>query len=380
MQSMHPGDNHTGPRPVLLTISGTIPSGIRAQIEQGERPVADYIAMSEAFPADLMDYPKARQIAGWFGRVLETVLGPELVLAWACFLVRKRYRIIFTDGEQIGIPLALLFKLFGGADRPKHFMIVHILSVPKKESFFDWFHIQTHIDRFFVYSSYQKQFIEQRWNVPPERVIFTPFMVDHHFFSQECAQPGDRLHLLADGKPLICSVGLEFRDYPSLIEAVKDLDIKVVIAAGSPWSKREDSTHGQTVPAHILIRRFSQYDLRDVYAASRMMVMPLYPVEFQAGVTALLEAMAMGKPVICSRTPGQTDVIVDGQNGMYVEPQNPQALRQAILDLLDHPEKARGLGEAGRQDVTAQLSLEKYTQRLKEYIDTVIDESHPTGN
>ncbi len=362
--------------PVLLTVSGTIPADIATKIEQGERPVADYVAMAQAFPADLIDYPQARRMSGWIGRLFEFLWGPQVVLAWACFLLRKQYHLIFTDGEQIGIPLAVFLKLFGRGKRPQHFMIVHILSVRKKERFFNLFRIQTHIDRFFVYASFQKQYIQNRWGIPGERVVLTPFMVDHHFFCAGQAQPDDPLGLLQDGKPLICSVGLEFRDYPTLIEAVKDLDVKVVIAAGSPWSKRKDSTRGQELPDHVIVKRFSQYDLRNVYAASKLVVMPLYPVEFQAGVTTILEAMAMGKPVVCSRTPGQTDVIVDGCNGLYVEPQDPDALRRAIESLLASPAQAHALGQAGRQDVEQRLSLEKYTERLRQTIDAALAGEH----
>ncbi len=364
--------------PVLLTVSGTIPNDIEEKIRTGERPEADYIAMSKAFQADLIDYPAARRIAGWFGRLLEFLWGPELVLAWACFLMRKQYRLIFTDGEQIGIPFAFFSKFLGGSHSPKHFMIVHILSVRKKQVFFSLGRVQTHIDRFFVYSSFQKRFIQEHWHIPGARVTHTPFMVDHYFFSAGRANPVETLHLSLGDKPLICSVGLEYRDYPTLIEAVKDLDIQVVIAAGSPWSKRKDSTHGQRLPDHILVKRFTQYELRDLYAACRFMVMPLYNVEFQAGVTAILEAMAMGKPVICSRTPGQTDVIVDGQNGIYVPPGDALALRQAIQEMLDKPEATRQIGEAGRKLIAERMNLEKYTQFLNQFIQMEIQTSSPS--
>jgi glycosyltransferase involved in cell wall biosynthesis len=58
--------------------------------------------------------------------------------------------------------------------------------------------------------------------------------------------------------------------------------------------------------------------------------MPLYQVDFQAGVTAILEAMAMGKAVICTRTPGQADIILEGETGLYAEPCDPATLRLAI--------------------------------------------------
>lgn len=360
---------------VLLTVSGNIPVDIETQIKNGERPEADYMALAKSFPADLIDYSKAKEIVGRFAGFFEIIGGQALVLAWASFLLRNKYQLIFTDGEQVGIPLAMLLKFLAGSKRPQHFMIAHILSVKKKEIFFDAFRIQSHIDMIFVYSTYQEKYIEQRWKIPDDQVIFTPFMVDDQFFSPEKARIGDPLNLISDDKPIICAVGLEFRDYQTLLKAVVGLDIKVIIAAASPWSKREDTIQDKEIPENVIVQRFSQYDLRDVYAISRFVVMPLYPVDFQAGVTAMLEAMAMEKALICSRTPGQTDVVDEGIQGMYVPPQDASALRKAILELLAHPEQAIRMGRAGRHLVADAMNLEHYSQRLCGYVKSVLSSS-----
>jgi glycosyltransferase involved in cell wall biosynthesis len=352
---------------VLLTVSGEIPADIEAQISTGQRPEADYLAMARAFGADLIDYPLARRITGPLGRLLGRIGGPNLVLAWACFLLRRHYRVIFSDGEQVGIPLALLLKLLGGRGRPRHLMIGHLLSVGKKMLFFDRLGVQSAIDVIFVYSTWQKRFIEERWGLPPERVIFTPFMVDADFFAPDRAGPLPP-ELVARDWPLISSAGLEFRDYPTLITAVRGLPVQVILAAASPWSRREDTTQGQAIPDNVLVRRFNQRELRDIYAASAIVVMPLFDVNFQAGVTAILEAMALARPVICSRTAGQTDVVVDGVTGLYVPPGDPRALRQAIERLLAEPELARRMGHAGRQRIEQMMSLERYVARLSHYV------------
>ena len=346
---------------VLLTVSGEIDTDIKSQIAAGQRPRVDYLDMARAFDADLLDYARARATTGLLGRLLERLGGANLVLAWACFLLRARYRTIFTDGEQVGIPLALLLKL-GGRRGTRHLMIVHILSVGKKMLFFDWLRVQSHIDTFFVYATWQKRFIEERWGVPPERVVFTPFMVDDQFFAPTQVESN------CPARPMICSVGLEFRDYPTLMQAVDGLDVDVIIAAASPWSKRSDSTAGARIPDNVTVQRFSQYELRQIYADSRFVVMPLYNVNFQAGVTAILEAMAMEKAVVCSRTPGQTDVIVDGETGLYVPPGDAAALRNAIKQLLAAPERAAALGRAGRRRVQQEMSLRCYTQRLRQFV------------
>ncbi len=352
--------------PVLLTVSGVIDPDIEGQIVRGERPEADYVAMAREFNADLLDYDDARQRGGWLARPLEKIGGKNLMMAWTCFKLRKQYQLIFTDGEQIGLPFAFFLKFLNIGDRARHLMIVHILSVGKKMMLLDYFRLQSHIDIFFAYATWQKKFIEERWNVPPERVVFTPFMVDSDFFSPERAV--NTLKLDLPDQPIICSVGLEFRDYPTLIEAVRGLDVQIVIAAGSPWSKREDSTADQDIPDNVLVRRFTQHELRDLYAMSAFMVMPLYDVNFQAGVTALLEAMSMGKAIVCSSTPGQTDVVVEGETGLYVPPEDAKALREKIVELLNKPDEAERMGANGRHRITTYMNLAHYVTRLNKFI------------
>jgi glycosyltransferase involved in cell wall biosynthesis len=167
---------------------------------------------------------------------------------------------------------------------------------------------------------------------------------------------------------MICSVGLEARDYPTLLTAVRGLGARVTIAAASPWSKRADSTRHQEIPANVTVGRFSQFELRQLYADSRFMVMPLANVDFQAGVTAILEAMAMGRAVICTKTRGQTDVVVEGETGLYVPPGDPQALRSAIEYLLANPHEAERMGQAGRRLVEQSMSLDRYVQCLSRFV------------
>ena len=122
---------------VLITVSGQIPADIEAQIARGERPEADYMAMARAFQADLLDYQSARRMAGRLGKWLERLGGPNLLLAWTCFKQRRRYRVIITDGEQTGLPLAFLLKFVGLGPRPRHLMIAHILSVRQTPAVLD---------------------------------------------------------------------------------------------------------------------------------------------------------------------------------------------------------------------------------------------------
>ena len=67
--------------------------------------------------------------------------------------------------------------------------------------------------------------------------------------------------------------------------------------------------------------------------------------------TVAMEAMAVGKPVIASRTGGLPDIVADGQTGILVPPGDPDALRAALATVIDNPELAASMGAAGRDRV-----------------------------
>jgi glycosyltransferase involved in cell wall biosynthesis len=325
------------------------------QIRAGFRPRPDYLELARAMDADTLDITEARRRGGRWARLVEAVGGTSLLLAWTCFRLRRSYQAIFTDGEQVGLPLALLGRLTGRS-LPPHVMVVHLLSVRKKVVPYRVFRLGRFIDTMIVYSQAQRRFISETLSFPADRVIFTPFMVDTEYFRPTRPSRAE--------PPVVCTAGLEFRDYPTLMRAAVDLDAKVVIAAASNWSKRADSTIGVAIPDNVEICSLNFVELRRLYASADLVVMPLYDVDFQAGVTTILEAMAMGKAVVCSASRGQTDIITEGVTGIYVRPADPVALRDAIASLLESPERAAELGQAGRRFVVEHCEVSTYAERL----------------
>jgi glycosyltransferase involved in cell wall biosynthesis len=343
-------------RPVLLTVSGVIPADLQEAIENGRRPRADYVELARAFDADLLDYAEARRTAGRFGRLIAKVAGDNTLLAWSCFRRRKGYQVVFTDGEQVGLPLAALSLLV--RRRPRHVMIGHRLSAGKKVVLHRLLRLRARIDRVIVYASTQQRVAIETLRYPGDRVVLMPFMVDTRFFQSDRADATDR------ARPLVCAVGQELRDYPTLIEAVRDLDVDVIVAAASPWSKRADSSAGVDVPPNVVVDAYNLFGLRQLYADASVVVVPLQETDFQAGITTILEAMAMGKAVVCTRTTGQVDTIIDGSNGVYVPPGDVAALRAAIVGLVDDPARATALGTAGRQWVAEHADIDVYVAKL----------------
>ncbi len=83
---------------------------------------------------------------------------------------------------------------------------------------------------------------------------------------------------------------------------------------------------------------------------------------------AFLEAMAFGKPVIGPNAGAPAEFIRHGQHGFLVDPQNPEEVAQAVLALLDEPERASRMGEQGRALVLAEFSLGAMIRRLEELL------------
>lgn len=79
--------------------------------------------------------------------------------------------------------------------------------------------------------------------------------------------------------------------------------------------------------------------------------------------TIMLEAMAMGRPVIATGVGGVYSVIQDGQTGLVVPPSNSEQLAGRILELLNDPVRARALGEAGRSMVRQEFGVEKMVDK-----------------
>ncbi len=217
-------------------------------------------------------------------------------------------------------------------------------------------------------------------------------MVDTQFFSPDAVAAipdpqSPEISTLASAaadtgmsRPMICAVGLERRDYPTLMEAVDGLDIDVVVAAASPWSKQSNSAEDSTLPDNVSVMSFSQKDLRDVYHRSMFSVMPLVEVDFQAGITAILESMSMERPVVCTRTVGQTDTLIDidtdtASTGRYVPPGDVRTMRATIERLVGDPDGTADLGRSSRKWVVEHADVEVYARGLARAIDELVDDT-----
>ncbi len=101
------------------------------------------------------------------------------------------------------------------------------------------------------------------------------------------------------------------------------------------------------------------------------------PSRYEAGPYAPLEAMRAGTPVVLSDVVGNRDTVVDGESGLLVPPDDPEALAAAVSRVLEEPELGAGLAAAARDRLEAEFDVRRMAERVGALYEAVA--RRPTG-
>jgi len=291
------------------------------------------------------------------------------VPAWArlALEVQRRadeYDVVLTWSERVSLALTAIQRV---SPAKPHVAMFYWFSRPSIQiplrAFGDSLHAIV------TWSSVQRDFAIQKLGIPAEKLYLIKHFVDQLFWNVR-EQDSD----------LICAAGAEMRDYPTLLRALRGTTLRCHIAADHVRVDRfgmarriSTSAFSSMAGPNVTIGRMPATELRDLYARSRFVVVPLVASDTDNGITVILEAMAMGKPVICSRTRGQVDAIQDGVTGIFVPVGDADALRSAMLALWNDPARASDMGRAARAYVEKHHTIEKFTRDVKAAIDASLD-------
>jgi glycosyltransferase involved in cell wall biosynthesis len=312
--------------------------------------------------------PKAEFVSlrdGHFSKVVTMVDGPlnPASLAAGMLFAARAYEAtwkqenIYLGEEFPGIQyLSLHAALRAFAPRKRVAMLIHGVSSLKRRIPLAMLRLISLVDHVLCLSDRSRLELETRYGVPSSRVTVIGSRVDVDFFRPE---PG------AVPKRQVCSAGAINRDYATLIEAIRPLDVPLKIAADTAWrysAGKQGATHD--VPAFVEARSWGTYlNLRSLYAESAVVVVPLLR-PMLSGVTVALEAMAMGKPVIVTKNPYVEDFLKDGESGYFVPPRDASALRRKVQFLLENPGEANRVGAQARQWVVERFAVARYVDRM----------------
>lgn len=198
----------------------------------------------------------------------------------------------------------------------------------------------------------------------PAKVVRVPPFVDAAAFRRTPARAPNALvcaAMMRSGRKAD-SVRVLAEAY-TLIRAARP-DVALTLAGDGP----ERTALEPLFPDGTLAGVLAPEALADLYAGSTLFVWPAIDEPF--GFT-FLEAQAAGLPVVGGRAPGVVDVVREGETGLLVPPQDPQALAEAVLSLLGSPDRLAAMGTAAARFASAN-DLDAGLSRLIALIDHAI--------
>jgi hypothetical protein len=177
------------------------------------------------------------------------------------------------------------------------------------------------------------------------------------------------------------SCGIANRDFRTLSSAAARIRSRVrVICPG--LSKMDWSSNVTVIDGGVgwVTDKTKTISVKDIISdhlprsTGTLVIMKNDPIEYTAnGFTNVMEAMAVGQPLIVTKTgalPGELDVEKTGC-GLYVPPNDPAALASAMETLESNPADARRMGEAGRRLCETRYNMDRYSKDLHGFFNSL---------
>lgn len=202
--------------------------------------------------------------------------------------------------------------------------------------------VYARVDRLFFFSSNQRAVFAEHLGLPDDRLRFVPFGIDDEYF-----RPGGRAE-----DDFVLAVGRDRgRDWATTFAAVRGSGLRMKVLC------RRRDLEGVAVPSEVEVLGYvDRATYRDLLDRARSVVVATHDRAYPTGQSVFLEAMAMAKPCVVTRTDAMADYLLPGVNALVVPLGDPAALRRAMVRLHDEPELRRRLGSSGAADVRDRLT------------------------
>ena len=268
---------------------------------------------------------------------------------WQLLKMSGKYDVVITAGSRYAQLFGLYRTLFR-KKRPKHIILELMLDEELKDLlwktkvFFQRICFSS-VEVIFVSARREIDVYAKRLGLPKDRIRFLPFHTN-------ITQP----RMLPSAMGYIFSAGKTGRDFATLAAAVEGLDVKVVVVS------EKYHLQGISFPPNVEVHCDIPYGrYMELLHGSSMVVVPLKKLIKSTGQVVLLEAMALGKPIVATATIGTEDYIEHGVTGVLVLPGDIQQLRKAILDLHNDSGLRTSIGNRAMAQITEKHTFHVYT-------------------
>ena len=172
-----------------------------------------------------------------------------------------------------------------------------------------------------------------------------------------------------------------FKDYPTFLQAMQQVlrqrpDVTVLAVGDGPQRRRCREMVSPEFQDRILFPG-TLARVEEVEQVCDVGVLCTNAAIFGEGLAnALMEFMALGKPVVATNSGGTAELVVDGVTGFLVAPADPGAVARRVGHLLDHRDEADRMGRAGRRRIRQSFSQEQMVERFVTVYEQVLGR-HP---
>lgn len=275
--------------------------------------------------------------------------GLDLLRAIRVMLRHRRADVVVSVFESCGFFLLMLRRLF--FFKPK--VVLWDASVGNEWRMvrFVQGYVFPRYDGFMMLTSSQVGHLRDNEKVRGE-IAKVLHSVNEMLYLPDAAEPGE--YVLAVGDDIS-------RDYPTLFKAAEQIPGRVVMK--THWRPEGDAA---AVPERVsfVSERLPGEKFRDLYAHAEVVVLPMHDVKHAGGITAVLEAMAMGKPLVVTDTTLAADFVINEVNALVVPVGDPDAMAAAVTRLQGDEALRRTLGENARRHIDKHLSARLVAQRM----------------
>ncbi|MBI4355953.1 MAG: glycosyltransferase [Candidatus Omnitrophica bacterium] len=218
--------------------------------------------------------------------------------------------------------------------------------------------------------------LARRERVPAERIVTIYNGVDLQAFQPSPDGAIRRRLGLQSENPLVGIVGrlAPVKDHETFLQAVARIaatlpSARFLVVGDGPRQAALQALAQTLGLADRLWFWPSQSRVADILAALDVVVVSS---RYEGCSNVILEAMAMGKPVVATAVGGNPELVLAGATGELVPPQDPSSLADRVVQLLSHPQRARAMGAAARQRITARFGLDQMVAQMTAWYDTVV--------
>lgn len=178
-----------------------------------------------------------------------------------------------------------------------------------------------------------------------------------------------------ENKIILLSVGrlVKRKGFDKVIEAMPEALkqmpnlVYIIIGNGGEFENFKLKIEILGLKKHVkIINQATDQERNNWYNASDIFIMPSKNIagDFEGFGIVYLEANLAGKPVIAGRDGGVNDAVIDGLNGLLVDPLNTGQINATIIKLAKNQNLRQRLGEQGRERALKEFNWEKQVNKI----------------